>query len=92
MAFMLAIAVRDMRMDFDDALWSATRGGAIALRRDDVGHLAVGAKADVVILDAPRAVHLAYRPAASLVRQVLVTSGGALNGWFARGHGRVTDV
>jgi imidazolonepropionase len=92
MAFVLAIAVRDMRMDFDDALWSATRGGAIALRRDDVGHLAVGAKADVVILDAPRAVHLAYRPAASLVRQVLVTSGGALNGWFARGHGRVTDV
>jgi imidazolonepropionase len=70
MAFVLAIAVRDMRMDFDDALWSATRGGAIALRRDDIGHLGVGARADVVILDAPRAVHLAYRPGASIVRQV----------------------
>jgi len=71
MAFVLAIAVRDMRMEFDDALWSATRGGALALRRDDVGHLGVGAKADVVILDAPRAVHLAYRPGASIVRRVI---------------------
>jgi len=52
MAFVLAIAVRDMRMDFDDALWSATRGGATALRRGDVGHLGPGARADVVILDA----------------------------------------
>jgi imidazolonepropionase len=74
MGFVLAIAVRDMRMDFDDALWSATRGGALALRRDDVGHLGVGARADVVILDAPRAAHLAYRPGATLVRQVLRAS------------------
>jgi imidazolonepropionase len=73
MAFVLAIAVRDMRMNFDDALWSATRGGALALRRDDVGHLGIGARADVVILDAPRAVHLAYRPGSSLVRQVIGT-------------------
>jgi imidazolonepropionase len=71
MGFVLAIAVRDMHMDFDDALWSATLGGATALRRDDVGHLGVGARADVVILDAPRAAHLAYRPGTSLVRQVI---------------------
>lgn len=74
MGFVLAIAVRDMRMTFDEALWSATRGGAIALRRDDVGHLAVGARANVVILDAPRAAHLAYRPGSSLVREVIVAS------------------
>ena len=43
---------------------AATRGGAMALRRDDIGHLGVGAKPDVVILDAPRAVHLAYRTGA----------------------------
>ncbi len=93
MAFVLAIAVRDMRMDFDDALWSATRGGAIALRRDDIGHLGVGANADVVILDAPRAVHLAYRPGAPLVRQVIVTPGGwRPTGWFSRGGGRIIDV
>jgi len=72
MAFVLAIAVRDMRMDFDDALWSATRGGATALRRGDVGHLGPGARADVVILDAPRAAHLAYRPVRQLVRQVIL--------------------
>jgi imidazolonepropionase len=71
MQFVLAIAVRDMRMDFDDALWSATRGGATALRRDDIGHLGVGATADLVILDAPRALHLAYRPGTSLVGQVI---------------------
>ena len=71
MSFVLAIAVRDMHMDFDDALWSATRGGATALRRDDIGHLGGGATADVVILDAPRAAHLAYRPGSSLVRQVI---------------------
>jgi len=58
--------------DFDDALWSATRGGATALRRGDVGHLGPGARADVVILDAPRAAHLAYRRAAPLVRQVIL--------------------
>jgi imidazolonepropionase len=71
MGFVLAIAVRDMQMDFDDALWSATRGGAAALRRDDVGHLGIGARADVVILDAPRAAHLAYRPGASIVHRVI---------------------
>jgi imidazolonepropionase len=92
MAFVIAIAVRDMHMDFDDALWSATRGGAIALRRDDIGHLRVGANADVVILDAPRAVHLANRPGASLVRQVIVTPGGwKPTGWFSHGGGRISD-
>ncbi len=93
MAFVIAIAVRDMLMDFDEALWSATRGGAIALRRDDIGHLGVGAKADVVILDAPRAAHLAYRPGASLVRQVIVPPGGwAPTGWFSHGGGRIRDL
>jgi imidazolonepropionase len=93
MAFVIAIAVRDMQMGFDDALWSATRGGAIALRRDDIGHLGVGARADVVILDAPRAVHLAYRPGASIVRHVIVPPGGwAPTGFFSRGDGRISDV
>jgi imidazolonepropionase len=92
MAFVIAIAVRDMHMSVDDALWSATRGGAIALRRDDIGHLSVGAKADVVILDAPRAAHLAYRPGASIVRQVIVAPGGwTPTGWFSRGD-RSRDV
>lgn len=67
MAFCLAVAVRDMGMSPREALWSATRGGALSLRRDDVGHLAVGAKADYAVLNAPSFVHLAYRPGVPLV-------------------------
>ncbi|MEV0666785.1 imidazolonepropionase [Actinomadura luteofluorescens] len=62
MAFCIAVAVRDMRMTPAEAVWSATAGGARALRRTDVGHLAPGARADVHVLDAPSYIHLAYRP------------------------------
>ncbi|HTB08178.1 MAG TPA: imidazolonepropionase [Acidimicrobiales bacterium] len=67
MAFVIALAVREMAMSVDEALWSATKGGALALRRSDVGHLGVGACANFAILDAPRAAHLAYRPGAQIV-------------------------
>ncbi len=67
MAFVLALAVREMFMSVDEALWSSTKGGALALRRDDVGHLGLGARCDFVVLDAPRAAHLAYRPGGSIV-------------------------
>ena len=70
MSFVIALAVREMGMSVDEALWAATAGGAAALRRGDVGHLAVGARADLVILDAPRAAHLAYRPGTPLVAEV----------------------
>jgi imidazolonepropionase len=66
MPFCIAVAVREMGMTPLEALWSATRGGAFSLRRDDVGHLSVGAKADLVVLDAPTHVHLAYRPGVPL--------------------------
>lgn len=93
MGFVLAIAVRDMRMELDEALWSATRGGALALRRGDIGHLGVGATADVVILDAPRAAHLAYRPGASIVREVIGVPGPwSSTGWFSRAPGDIRDV
>lgn len=71
MPFCIALAVREMRMTPAEALWSATAGGARALRRDDIGHLAVGARADLVILDAPSYVHLAYRPGVPLIHQVI---------------------
>jgi imidazolonepropionase len=67
MGFVIALAVREMAMTTDEALWSATKGGALALRRNDVGHLGVGACANFAVLDAPRAAHLAYRPGAQLV-------------------------
>jgi imidazolonepropionase len=62
MAFCIALAVRDMRMTTEEAVWAATAGGAKALRRTDVGHLGVGARADLILLDAPSHAYLAYRP------------------------------
>jgi imidazolonepropionase len=74
MAFVIALAVREMSMSVDEALWAATLGGARALRRSDVGHLGIGARSDVAVLDAPRAAHLAYRPGGAIVRQTLRSS------------------
>jgi imidazolonepropionase len=68
MAFCVALAVREMRMTPAEALWAATAGGAAALRRPDIGSLAVGARADLAVLDAPSYRHLAYRPGVPLVR------------------------
>jgi imidazolonepropionase len=68
--FCIALAVREMGMTPDEALWSATRGGALALRRDDIGCLALGKWADFVLLDAPSHVHLAYRPGTPIVAGV----------------------
>ncbi len=62
MPFCIALAVRDMRMTTQEAVWSATAGGARALRRDDIGHLGVGARADLIMLNAPSHAYLAYRP------------------------------
>ena len=70
MPFCIAVAVRDMHLTPDEAVWSATAGGARALRRDDVGHVRVGARADLVSLNAPSHVHLAYRPGVALVDPV----------------------
>jgi imidazolonepropionase len=68
--FCIALAVREMRMTPAEALWSATAGGAAALRRSDVGRLVPGARADLAVLDAPSYVHLAYRPGVPLVTSV----------------------
>jgi imidazolonepropionase len=70
MAFCVALAVREMRMTPEEAVRAATEGGAKALRRSDVGHLRPGARADVLMLDAPSHIHLAYRPGVPLVEQV----------------------
>lgn len=67
MPFCVALAVRDMHMTTREAVWAATAGGARALRRDDVGHLGVGARADLIMLDAPSHAYLAYRPGVPLI-------------------------
>jgi imidazolonepropionase len=83
MPFCIAIAVRDMHMTPDEAVWAATMGGARALRRPDIGHLGIGARADAVLLDAPSHIHLSYRPGVQLVGGVwqageLVPTGPAV--------------
>lgn len=69
-AFCVATAVLQMRMSVEEAVRAATLGGARALRRDDVGVLRPGARADVHVLDAPSVTHLAYRPGVPLTHAV----------------------
>ena len=71
MPFCIALGVREMGLTPTEALYAATAGGATSLRRTEVGHLRPGARADLLILDAPSHVHLAYRPGVPLVRRVL---------------------
>ncbi|RKT57420.1 imidazolonepropionase [Saccharothrix australiensis] len=70
MAYCVTTAVLQMRMTVEEAVYAATRAGGIALDRDDIGHLAVGARADVHVLDAPSTTHLAYRPGVPLTHAV----------------------
>lgn len=72
MPFCIAVAVRDMHFTVEQAIWSATFGGAKALQREDVGVIAVGKAADFVVLDAPSYVHLAYRPGVDLVSETII--------------------
>jgi imidazolonepropionase len=75
MPLCVALAVREMHLTPAEALWSATMGGARALGRDDVGRLSPGSRADLVVLDAPSYVHLAYRPGVPLVAEVIGPTG-----------------
>jgi imidazolonepropionase len=68
MPLCMALAVREMGMTIDEALWAATAGGAAALRRSDIGVLRPGARADFAVLDAPSYVHLLYRLGSAIVR------------------------
>jgi imidazolonepropionase len=70
MPFVIALAVRELRMTPAEALHAATAGGARALQRRDVGSLSVGSRADFAVLDAPSHVHLAYRPGSRVVCEV----------------------
>jgi len=70
MPLAIALGVREMYLTPAEALFAATAGGAEALRRDDIGSLAVGRRADLVVLESDNFIHLAYRPGVPLVAQV----------------------
>ena len=61
MPVVLSLAIREMNLTPAQAMYAATMGGAKALKRDEVGHLKVGAKADFVIWEAPSYLHIPYR-------------------------------
>src|SRR5215469_10476284 len=88
MPFCVALAVRDMRMTTAEAAWAATAGGARALRRADVGYLAPGARADLIVLDAPSHAYLAYRPGVPLIHSVW--RSGKLT--WAAASGRLSEL
>ncbi|QCB98372.1 imidazolonepropionase [Arthrobacter sp. PAMC25564] len=79
MAFCVTTAVLQMRLSVHEAVRAATYGGALALRRESgndvdgeraVGSIAVGHRADLHLLNAPSATHLAYRPGIPLTHAV----------------------
>lgn len=75
MAFCVATAVLQQHLTVQEALWAATRGGARVLGLDDgpdaVGAIRIGGPADLHVLDAPSAAHLAYRPGVPLTYRVV---------------------
>ena len=73
MPFVIALAVRELRMTVAEALLAATVGSARSLRRDDIGRIAVGMRADLAVVDAPSHEHLAYRPGMAITRALDLT-------------------
>ncbi|UYQ78380.1 imidazolonepropionase [Glutamicibacter sp. JL.03c] len=71
MNFCVATAVLQMNLSLAEAIEAATYGGALALGiADQVGSIEVGKRADLHVLDAPAAAHLAYRPGMNLTHSV----------------------
>jgi len=66
--FVLALAVREMNLTPAEALLAATVGSARSLRRNDIGVIRVGNRADLAVLDAPSYLHLFYRPGVPIAR------------------------
>lgn len=76
--FVIALAVRELRMTPAEAVWAATAGAATSLRRNDIGVLTPGARADLAVLDAPSHLHLAYRPGVPIAAAVDLCAGEEL--------------
>jgi imidazolonepropionase len=70
MAFVIAVACSEYGMSADEAVRAATWGGARALRKDDIGHLAPGARGDMIVIDGDHWVDLAYHPGMDVVAHV----------------------
>jgi len=67
----LSLGVVAMGLTVTQALAAATVGGARSLGLDDRGTIEIGKPADLIVLAAPSAGHLVYRPGADLVRRTI---------------------
>lgn len=70
MSFAMSLAVREMGMTPSEALKAATYMGAKALDREDIGAIALGKRADFLVLDAESHAHIPYRPGVDLIAEV----------------------
>jgi imidazolonepropionase len=71
MQLVIAVACLDMGLTLDQALWSATRGGALALEEPNKGRLRPGDFGDLIVLESDSYRHLAYRPDRNLAKTVV---------------------
>lgn len=76
MSPIISLAVVQMGLTVGQAIHAATRGGALSLGLEDRGRIEPGARADLLVLDAPSVAHIPYRPATNLISEVI--SGGEL--------------
>jgi imidazolonepropionase len=84
MQLVIAVACLDMGLTLDQALWSATRGGALALEERKKGRLRTGDIGDLLVLESESYRHLGYRPDQNLVKTV-VKQGDPVVGGIAPG-------
>jgi len=78
MPFCIALGVRDLGMTPDEAVLATTVGGAMALRRNDIGRLSPGCRADLIVLEAPSPIHFVYRPGVPIVATTLIGGNAVL--------------
>lgn len=71
MPFVIAVACSEYGLTIDEAVRAATEGGARALRRDDIGHLRPGARADLALVSGEHWVDLAYHPGMPVIAHVV---------------------
>ncbi len=72
MPYVVQLACLVYGMPVQEALWAATRGGAAALHRSDVGRVAFGARADLAVLDTEHEADLVAHLGASVNAATIV--------------------
>ncbi|MGH9041098.1 MAG: amidohydrolase family protein, partial [Acidimicrobiia bacterium] len=71
MPFVIAVACSALGLSAEESVRAATRGGAAALRREDLGRLTAGGVGDLVVLAGEHYVDLAYHPGMDRVAHVV---------------------